>query len=124
MIDLETSRRDMFALCKYWLREENPDLIPVSELAYKRIPDGEFYAKEVNSLSIDSQVFGEAFMMRQQNITLKTNDNVSRLKQNDIILYDDHIYRVESIQENKIKKQNQYRMKSSCSSTYFITLKG
>lgn len=123
MLDLNTSRRDMFDLCQFWSQENNIDLIPMDELAHKKKPTGEFYAKEMNSLSVQNQIVGETFMFQETTITLKTVDDVSLLKRNDIVLYDGKYYRVERLQFDKIKKQRQF-LKSNYSQITYITLRG
>lgn len=92
------------------------------ELVYKRFPTGKFRAKEVNTISIGSQIT-DSFMTEETTLVLQTNDNISNLNRNDIVKYDDKIYRVENVQKEPIKKQKQYKRKNvSCS--YYISLKG
>lgn len=123
MIDLWNSRRDMFNLCEYWSQDEREiDSNSKSRLIYNSVPTGTFMAKEVNSYSMEPQVIGEVFMVEQNTITIQTNDDVSLLKKNDFVKFDNNIYRVENIQKEIIKKQRQYSAKGySCS--YFISLR-
>lgn len=123
MIDLETSRRDMFDLCTYWSQNDNQNLVSLDQLVHNKKPTGEFYAKEENSLSVQNQVVGGSFMFEETTVTLKTNDDVHLLRQNDVVFYDNKYYRVESIQQVKVRKQRQY-LKSNYSASTYISLRG
>lgn len=123
MIDINTSRRDMFDLCQYWSQDNNADIVPYDQIVYNRRPTGEFYAKEENSLSVQNQVVAGTFMFEETTVTLKTNDDTKTLKRNDIVRYDNKYYRVETIQQIKIKKQRQF-LRSNYSTTTYISLRG
>ena len=123
MIDLYTSRRDKFLECEYWSQEENPDYVESSEIAYKGTPTGSFVAKEANSYNVENQVIGELFMVESVTVVLITEDDVSNLKRNDIVKFDDKEYRVDNIQIAPKKKQRQY-LRDKYSKEYYISLRG
>lgn len=123
MIDINTSRRDMFDLCQYWSQDNNADIVPYDQIVHNRRPTGEFYAKEENSLSVQNQVVAGTFMFEETTVTLKTNDDTKTLKRNDIVRYDNKYYRVETIQQIKIKKQRQF-LRYNYSTTTYISLRG
>lgn len=124
MIDLNTSRRDMYLKCTYWSKDEDENYVDNSEIVYEKIPSGFFSAKEINSYQISNQVIDVAFMTEQQNINIITYDKISNLKINDIVKIsgNDTIYRVDDIQIIPNKKQRFFN-KSNFSKTHYITLK-
>lgn len=131
MLDIWTSRRGNFIECEYWLKEDfvmDTNLVdfiknPDDELVYQREPDGVFFAKELNAYTQDSQQIGETFMARRETITLETSDDISNLKRNDIVKFNDKRYRVDSIQKVPFKNQRQF-LANSQSYTYYLSLKG
>lgn len=123
MIDLWSSRRDMFIKCEYWSQDRSElDQYSNSKVVYNSVPTGFFYAKEVNSYSTSNQVIAESYMVEENSITIMTRDDVSNLKRNDIIRFEETIYRVDSIEKEPIKKQRNY-MSSGLSFTYYISLR-
>ena len=122
MLDLWKGRRTLFIKCEYWSQIENEDIVARNQIIYERKPSGHFYAKEINSVTVDNQVLGEAFMFQSNNVTLQTTDDISNLSINDKVKYLDKEYRVDSIQKIAENKQRQYRNKVSY--TYYISLRG
>ena len=122
MIDLKTSRRDYFLHCSYWSQNE-ADYIPNNEIIHLKDPTGYFYAKELNSYYTSSQVLSGLFMAESITVTIETRDNVSDLKRNDLVVIDDKVYRVDTIQSSPIKKQRQF-LRNQYSKVYVITLQG
>jgi hypothetical protein len=131
MLDIWTSRRGNFIECEYWLKEDyvmDTNLVdfiknPDDEIVYQREPDGVFFAKESGSYTSDNQTIAEAFMVKRESISLETSDDISRLRQNDIVKFNDKKYRVDSIQKVPFKNQRQF-LANSQSFTYYLTLKG
>lgn len=122
MIDLWTSRREMFNKCTWWAQVEDSPYVESSRLAYKDIPEGDFYAKEINAVNISNQIVENNFMIEMQSVTLLTTDDISAMKRNDRVLYDNRYWRVDSIQVEKKKKQRQY-MTNQYSCVYYLTLR-
>lgn len=115
-----TSRRDKHKLCIYWKQDES-EYYDKNEIGYLKKPEGKFYAKEVNAQQDSSQTVGGVFMFDSSTVTLKTDDNVSNINKNDIVKYNDEMWRVVSIQKKPIRKNAQFMKKSIY--TYFIDLK-
>ena len=62
-------------------------------------------------------------MFPEKNITLETNDDVSKLSINDIVEYDGNNYRVDAIQSILNIRQSQF-IRSGVTSKTFISLRG
>lgn len=125
MIDLKTSRREMYLKCTFWSQDENEDYVENSEIVHERIPSGYFFAKEINSYQVNSQVIGESFLTDQESISILTYDKIDDLKINDIVRINgrDKIYRVDDLQVTPSKKQRFFNT-TDFSKTYYITLRG
>ena len=118
--DIFTSRRNQFNECWYWCRTEDDierdiDLTTLvyiddelNEMIYERSPNGSFMASEINSYDTNNQVVANSFMFDQNFATLQTNDDVSELSINDLVVFDNEVWRVSSISKQKKKKQNQF----------------
>lgn len=122
MIDLYTSRREMFNRCEYYSQNEDEDIVDVNQIGYFDSPTGFFYAKEINAITVDNQVISEMFMAESISVVLFTYDDVDCLKRNDLVKYNGLIYRVDSIQIQPIKKQRQFRKNPS--KARYISLRG
>ncbi len=125
MIDLCMGRRTSFLECEFWSVDER-DLIPADQICHTRIPTGMFFAKEINSYSTENQIIESSFMAEQKTVTLETHDNIKTpvpLKRNDIVKFNDEVYRVDKLQVNPVRKQNQYMQINNSNITY-ITLRG
>lgn len=122
MIDLKTSRRDYFLHCAYWSQNEE-EYIDDDKIVYEKDPTGYFYAKELSSYNISSNVVVGVFMARSVRVTIETKDDVSNLRRNDIVIIDNKIYRVEDIQITPVKKQRQF-LRQNNSNIYTISLVG
>lgn len=125
MIDLWKSRRKSYLTCYFWERDEDEDYVERNELVYNRAYTGCFYAEEVNSLNISSQIIGDSFLVPEETLMILTNDRIDGLKENDIVKIEgrDKIYRVENIQRAPDKKQKFYN-KSEHSASHYISLRG
>jgi hypothetical protein len=122
MIDLWSSRRDKFIECKYYSQNEN-DYVGDDEIAHFDTPTGIFFASEVGPKTSGSQVVAELFMVEEVTAVLKTEDDVSELKKNDIVAYEGKSYRVESVQKTVQNKQRNF-LRKAYSATYYISLRG
>jgi len=122
MIDLRTSRRDYFLHCAYWNQLEE-DYITDDRIVYETEPNGFFYAKELSSYNVSSNIIGGVFMAKSVRLTIETRDDVHNLNRNDIVVIDEKPYRVEDIQIAPVKKQRQYG-KIANSNSYTISLVG
>jgi len=114
MINIYTSRRGNFDKVWYWKRNES--IKDLSKYVYETKPDGLFYAKDVSVESQDNQPINNSFLFDNQSITLYTEDSVN-LEINDIVKYEDEIWRVANVQFQHIHKTHQF-MKKGYNRTY------
>lgn len=121
MIDLwGRSNRDEFIECKYWkVSKYSSDNV----ISYDNVPDGFFFVKEIVAFSENNQIIGNVFLTPQFNITLESHDDLTNLGVNDIVLYNDKKFRVDSIQKTVVKKQRMF-LENGYSNVYYITLRG
>ena len=123
LTNLYTSRRTNFILCKYWSQEES-EIASKSELLYKDMPTGYFYASESNSYATRNNIVNGDFIFDANFINLKTADDVSKLKVNDKVWMDDNTWWiVEDVQKTPIKKNRGYMRARHCSAEYYISLR-
>lgn len=122
MIDLWSSRRDKFIECEYFSQNES-DYIENDEIAHNVKADGVFFASEVGPRTSGSQVIAELFMVEEVSAVLKTEDDISKLKKNDIVRYEGKSYRVENVQKTTMNKQRNF-LRKSYSATYYVSLRG
>lgn len=118
-IDINTSRRTLHERCRYWkVKDKNKDR---SEIVYEQKEEGVFYAKEISAYSKDMQVIGEVFMFQSNMTTIMTMDS-NNISVNDIVEFDNKIWRVINIQRRRLMKQSQFSKKTS--EITYIQLKG
>lgn len=103
--DLFQSRRNFNEKCRWWSRNES-DKYDESELIYKRIPSGTFCAKEVNAEVKDDNVINGIFMVSRTQVTIESPDNLSGIKNEDIVEYQGDLWRVANLQKKKSRIQN------------------
>ena len=118
--DLFTSRRNHFNKCYYWIKndreiEMKEDLFSTisvdsesKELCYEREPDGWFDANEISNYEEDNQIVGGAFVFDSNIATLVTNDNIPLLGTNDIVVFDNQVWRITKTARKKRKRQAQF----------------
>lgn len=119
-VNIWESRRTCYESVAFWKRDES-SVLSTSDYIHERKPSGEFYAKEVNSEYLSSQIVSSSFMFDDSSIMIETRDDVAELSNNDIVKYDERPWNVVSIQRKKLLK----RSGMSKVPTYrtFITLK-
>ena len=113
-VNIYTSRRDFFDQVLYWRRNEG--IRDLAIYVYETKPDGIFYAKEITPESEESQQVNNAFLFDNQTITIYTEDSIN-INKNDIVKYDNEIWRVVNVQKNHIHKTHQF-MKHGFDRTY------
>lgn len=121
MIDLNSSRRDRFNECFYYLKIKDRNVSKTNQLIYDSIPDGSFYAKELNPYSKNNQFIAELFMIEEESVLISTGDDVSCLGVNDKIRMNNDFYIINNIQAIPLKRNNQYSTKPT--KTYYIELR-
>jgi hypothetical protein len=112
----------MFLECYFWSQDEDENFIPTSELAHNQAPTGMFFAKELNAYTEENQLIGNTFLLESNNVQIATYDDVKEIKRNDLVEYNDKVWRVDSIQRIPIKKQRQF-MNDGSNITY-LSLRG
>lgn len=105
--DLMQSRNTYNETCKWWTRNED-DEYTSDELVMKRVPSGHFQAKEINPESKQNRIVGNAFMFDRTNITIKSPDNLEKIKNNDIVLFRGEKWIVSSVQKTKARAQRTF----------------
>ena len=119
-VDVFRSRRTEPIECEYWIAKD--DVQPtLDQYDMDILPDGTFFASEINSKMDEYQVVEQSFMFRSHNVTLKTNDDISDMTENSVVRYDGELWRVKNVQKIKNKKRSYYSIDEEY--TYFLTLR-
>lgn len=105
MIDLRQSRKGYRERCRWWTRTEDDEDTP-DELIMKRIPSGEFMAREENPESLRNNIVGGVFLIDNTHVTIKSPDNLEAIKSEDIVEYMGQKWRVTSVQRTKSQVRN------------------
>ena len=133
-VDLFTSRRNHFNKCYYWKRNEQEEemkqdlysMVSIDndskEMCYEREPNGWFDANEISNYEENNQIIAGAFMFDDNTVTLETNDNIPILGINDIVVFDNKVWRVTKTARKKRKRQAQFS--NDYSYKTYISLKG
>ena len=121
-IDLNRSRRRCYERCQWWSRDNHSE--DNSELIIKKNPDGIFYAMENSPVTRDNNIVGGNFMMDRVMVSIFSPDDCSKLKQNDIVLYEGELWMVVDCQVTKFRKSNsEFANNNATSHNYFIRLR-
>lgn len=105
--DLFQSRRNYNVCCKWWSRAENND-VEDDELIYERIPSGHFYAKEVTAEATSNNALSGVFMTEKTKVTIKSPDDLGKIKSKDLIEYQGEKWIVDSVQKSKARLQRTF----------------
>ena len=105
--DLFQSRNTYTETCKWWTRNED-DEYTSDELIMNRVASGHFQAKEINPESKQNRIVGNAFMFDKTTITIKSPDNLGRIKNNDIVQFRGEKWIVVSVQKTKARAQRTF----------------
>ena len=127
--DLFQPRRNMNEKCFWWGRTEDED-IPEEELVYKRVPDGFFYAKEIQAEAQNNNILAGVMIVDRTNVTLESNDDLRSFYDKKQILsemyvkYQDEFWIVTDVQKKKAKIQNsEFGRPESVSHYWYISLR-
>jgi hypothetical protein len=99
-------RRITFEKCYWW--ESNPAIKDKSKLVTETKPKGRFSAKKITPKDNTSVNIDNSFLIDRIVVTLLTYDYIS-IKKNDIVKFDNDLWRVENIQSVEEEKQEQFR---------------
>lgn len=91
--------------CRWWKRNENIE-DGDSDLIYKRIPEGIFYAKEANAETNDDNIINGTFMINRTNVTIETLDDILGIESEDFVEYEGELWRVTGVQKRKARIQH------------------
>lgn len=103
--DLWTGRRDYTETAKFWSNKLNKNL---NEITKVDIPTGVFKCKQENATAVNHDDIGNKFRYQEQTLTIKTLDNVSKMKVDDIIKFRNEFYRVDKIQKVPLANTTYY----------------
>lgn len=121
--DLLQSRNTYNEPCKWWSRLET-DKNESDEIIMSRLVSGTFCAKEVNPESKQNTIVGGAFMFDKTTATIKTPDDVTGIKNNDLVLYQGEKWIVVSAQRKVARNQQTYFVQNKhCSNYWYIELR-
>jgi hypothetical protein len=109
-VDIFTSRRTEFYRCRWWasLLPEDEDTSASSFDYNSMLPSGSFMAREMANYSNDNQEMGGVFLFNENHVVLSTNDDIRKMKANDLVEYDGDMWIVETVNKQKIKRQSQF----------------
>ena len=99
-------RRTTFEKCLWW--ESNPAIKDKSKLVTETKPKGRFNAKKIAPKDNTSVNVDNAFLIDRNSVTLLTYDFITA-KKNDIVKFDNDLWRIENIQLVEEEKQEQFR---------------
>lgn len=119
--ELFTSRRGCFNKCYFWSQEDNKDIVKREEITRKRSPGGFFMAKEIEDEEATHFAVNNAIVFERKSVRLKTYDDISTMKHDDIVKYDGDIWTVSSLRRKKVRRQSQYGRETPY--IYFIDLR-
>ena len=103
--DLWTGRRDYAETAKFWSNKLNKNL---NEITKVDIPTGVFKCKQENATAVNHDDIGNKFRYQEQTLTIKTLDNVSKMKVDDIVKFRNEFYRVDKIQRVPLSNTTYY----------------
>lgn len=121
--DLFQSRSCYDESCKWWTRDERDKNTP-DERIMQRIPSGIFMAKEIAPENAEDIIVANSFMIDKSTVTIKSPDDLTGIKSEDIVEYQGEKWIVANVQKIKAKKQNTFFAKDqNCSHYWFLELR-
>lgn len=121
--DLFQSRQNYHETCKWWTRDERDKNTP-DELIMQRIPSGTFVAKEVAPENMQDTILADSFMLDKSMTTIKSPDNLSKIKSEDLVEYQGEKWIVVNVQKSKAKIQNtMFATDKNCSHYWYLELR-
>ncbi len=122
-IDLFQSRRTYNSLCRWWSRNED-EQYELDKLVLNRVPSGLFWAKETASEQYQDNVVNGMFMFDRTTVVIKSPDDLTGIKSEDIVEYEGELWMVRSVQKRKARiQQSEFASNSQCSHYWFIELR-
>lgn len=122
-LDIFQSRVNFNELCRWWTRNESDTYEP-DDLIIKRIASGQFHAREVSAEIRQDAVAGNEFMFDKTTITIKSPDDLSMIKNRDLVEFQGEIWNVQNVQKTKAKIQNTFFADDKhCSHYWYLELR-
>lgn len=122
-VDLFQSRRTCNEFCHFWSRNED-EKYEADELVHKRTSSGSFWAEEMSPEQLKNNIIAGSFMFDSDHVTIRSPDDCSVLKQNDLVKYQGEIWIVTNVQRTKARKsQLEYAYDRNCSHYWYIELR-
>ena len=128
--DLFQSRRNYNEKCRWWVRNED-EKYEENTLVYKRVPDGQFWTKEITAEADNNNVVGGDFFTDKTSVTLETPDNLysvqehvkNHIKSEVLVDYQGELWRVTDVQMRKARIQNsEFGKPTKVSHKWYLTL--
>ena len=119
MLTITDNPRNSYNLkCKYWTRRKDEEDFS-DELIMKRVADGMFFAKEVSPETLSDETIGDSFLFDKTTLTIKSPNNLEKLKNDDIITIEDEKWLVVRAQCTISRSQNSLFLKRNKHSRYW-----
>ena len=123
-VDLFQSRRTYNVLCQFWSRNEDETRYSADELVHKRVATGTFYAKEISGEEKRGNVISGTFLFDSSSITIKSPDDCSILKSEDVVEYEGDYWIIRNVQKRKARiQQSEFARDRDCSHYWYIDLR-
>lgn len=119
-VEIYHSRRVMFRICEFWLRDESP-IYDRNEFVHQNKPSGRFYARQINAESKDANNINGVMLLDKNVITLESNDDLDDLTRGSLVKYNDELWLVEGVQKEPHLKESQFSKEMHY--TYYISLR-
>ena len=110
-IDIYHSRRNTFNRCEFYTRDETAD---IEKLVHNKLPDGIFYAIEIAAIRSDKNDVGNVMRFDRNQITLKTGDDVAKLRPDDVVKYRGKLWIVSDLQYDIDIEESEFRREEQC----------
>lgn len=113
------SHRGYNLKCKWWSRINN-------SFDFSKNPNGFFYAKEVQDLSMSREYFmnNSRIFMERDTITIKTPDNMLGIKTDDAIEFDGERWFVSAISRQRVRiQQSDFTNQKSLHYYWYLSLR-
>ena len=122
-LDIYNSRATYNEKCTWWSRNDMDEDIDLDELVLNRVATGSFMAKEVAPLRKQDAQIGGVFEIERHFITIKSPDNLSTIREKDLVKFRGEMWRVASVQRSKARNQNTFFGKDkNCSHYWYLEL--
>lgn len=121
--DIFTSRRTNFLDCEYWLVVKGEEQTDKSTLMHEKQKSGVFSASIEGTEENSNSVIAQTLLFDSNSLTISTDDDISDMKKNAIILMVDTglIWRVDRV--SKLPIRTNYQFDNSISYKYYLDLR-